>query len=300
MKDTTRSGGLAVLAVLAVAFAAATLDSTIVPESDAPSSLAGSGESEEGGLIPLPQANATPGESLQVSVPTEILTVLAVIVALVFVVYVIFYWRDALGLLLAGAVMFGVLFVLFGVLYPAATPIRPPMVEPGNGSIFGGRGGGTDPTQTAPPSLLFLLVLGLALVGAAVALRKTTAEDGDDTATEFDDDETADAAAVGRAAGRAADRLEEEKEAETDVDNEVYRTWREMTDLLAVEDPETSTPGEFAAAAVEAGLGREDVTELTRLFEDVRYGNHRPSDEHERRALTVFRRIEERYAEADS
>jgi hypothetical protein len=70
-----------------------------------------------------------------------------------------------------------------------------------------------------------------------------------------------------------------------------------MTELLDVDEPSSTTPGEFATAAVAAGLGRSDVDELTRLFEDVRYGSTEPSEDLEARALAVFRRIESRYAD---
>ncbi|WP_254532816.1 DUF4129 domain-containing protein [Natrinema gelatinilyticum] len=234
---------------------------------------------------------------MQIPFLTEILTLLVVIAALAFIAYVIIYWREALGIILAGVALLGLLFILFQLFSSPAQPPSPPMMEPGNGSILGGGGGGggSDTTQPSPPSLILLLVLGLAFVGAVGALFRTTTDDSDDSPGETDDGGT-NAAAVGRAAGRAAARLEEE----ADVDNEVYRTWQEMTELLDVDDPGTSTPREFAAAAVEAGLGSDDVGELTRLFEDVRYGNQQPSDEHERRAITVFRRIEDRYAEDDS
>lgn len=295
MKDTTRSAIIAGLAILAVAFAAATLNSTIIPESNGPSGPEGGG-GDGGGLLPPPQSGPTPGETLQIPFLTELLTLLAVIAALAVIAYVIIYWREALGIILAGVALLGLVFLLSQFLSSPAPPPSPPMMEPGNGSIFGGGGGGgSDTTQPSPPSLMLLLILGLALVGAVVALFRTTTGDGDDSPEEPDDGDT-NAAAVGRAAGRAADRLE----AEADVDNEVYRTWQEMTELLDVDDPGTSTPGEFAAAAVKAGLGRDDVGELTRLFEDVRYGNQQPSDEHERRAIAVFRRIEDRYAEDDS
>lgn len=297
MKDTTRSAIIAWLAILAVAFAAATLNSTVIPESSGPSGPDGRGGDGDGGLLPPPQSSPTPGETLQIPFLTEILTLLVVIAALAFIAYVIIYWREALGIILAGVALLGLLFILFQLFSSPAQPPSPPMMEPGNGSILGGGGGGggSDTTQTSPPSLILLLVLGLAFVGAVGALFRTTTDDSDDSPGETDDGGT-NAAAVGRAAGRAAARLEEA----ADVDNEVYRTWQEMTELLDVDDPGTSTPREFAAAAVEAGLGSDDVGELTRLFEDVRYGNQQPSNEHERRAITVFRRIEDRYAEDDS
>jgi hypothetical protein len=293
MRETTRSAVLAGLAVLAVALAAATLDSTVVTERPGPEGPDGVGGEGSGGGIPLPRSEATPGEALQIPFLAELLTILTALVVLVTVAYAFVHWRRALGVVLAGVVLFGLASLLFRFLSSPPPPLAPPMTGPGNGSALGGGGGGggSDAIRTTAPSVALLFVLGLAVLGTVVALVGGRGDGSGEISTGTDEG-GAEAAAVGRAAGRAADRLEET----ADAGNEVYRTWREMTELLDVDDPGTSTPGEFAAAAVEAGLGREDVDELTRLFEDVRYGETRPSEEHERRAIAVFRRIEDRYA----
>lgn len=294
MRETVRTTALAGLAVLAVALAAATLDSTVVPEPSGqggpgPGGIGGEGG---GGLLPVPRSGPPPAETVQIPFLSELLAVLATVLAVAVVVYAFRHWRRTLAAVLAAFVLLVLAYVLSHLVSVPALPARSPMPEPGNGSVFGGGGGGgSETTRPTPPSLVLLFVFCLALLGAVVALRRSTGEDGEETTGESSDGDP-DVAAVGRAAGRAADRLE----AETDTTNEVYRTWREMTELLHVDDPRTSTPGEFAAGAVDAGLGREDVAELTRLFEDVRYGETQPSEEDERRAVAVFRRIEDRYA----
>lgn len=103
--------------------------------------------------------------------------------------------------------------------------------------------------------------------------------------------------AVGEAAGRAADRIDDR---DGDVENAVYRAWREMTTALDVDAPATTTPEEFAEAAVDAGMDDEDVRELTWLFEEVRYGDAAVTDERERRARDALRRIESAYADVES
>lgn len=100
---------------------------------------------------------------------------------------------------------------------------------------------------------------------------------------------------LGQLAGQAAERIEDDDG--STVENEVYRAWREMTRPLAVDRPESSTPAEFATAAVDAGIRRDDVAELTELFADVRYGGYHPTEERERRAVTVLRRIEQQYTD---
>jgi hypothetical protein len=186
-----------------------------------------------------------------------------------------------------------------------------PGIGPGNvtGDTFPGNGG--DPLVTNLPAEAVLGVFGVVLVGTAAALYRAS---GGDTISEIDEREAeADDADpftprdLAAAAGRAADRLEAHN---ADVDNEVYRAWWEMTSLLDVADPDTATPGEFADAAVAAGMGEDDVADLTRLFEEVRYGERDAAGEarrasngsgsaatREKVALSVFRSIEHAYGE---
>lgn len=165
-------------------------------------------------------------------------------------------------------------------------------MEPGFEGTFGGGGGSESADQPSLPAIVLLLVLVAALLGTFFAYRRTAATE-DEPAPDETQQPAVDTAAVGEAAGRAADRLEDAAA----VDNEVYRAWREMTELLDISDPETSTPDEFATAAVAAGMSQDDVHELTRLFEDVRYGNADASAEREQQAIGIFRRIEAQYTE---
>lgn len=136
-------------------------------------------------------------------------------------------------------------------------------------------------------------IFGVALVVAAVALFRST---DDEQAVTLPDEqnEEPEMSDFARAAGRAADRIEEHN---ADVDNSVYRAWHEMTALLDVASPETSTAGEFADAAVDFGLDEEDVSELTRLFEEVRYGD-KDASVREDRAVDILRRFEAEYENA--
>lgn len=164
------------------------------------------------------------------------------------------------------------------------------------GAITEAAGQGAISPEVSP--VLIAAVFGLALVAVAAVLFRAS---GDQTVTAFDEDEEAeteqaDVADLAAAAGEAADRLEKH---DADVDNEVYRAWWEMTSLLNVPDPETSTPGEFAGAAVEAGMDEAEVGQLTTLFEEVRYGRRDP-EAREERAIEIFREIESKYGDAGS
>jgi hypothetical protein len=140
-----------------------------------------------------------------------------------------------------------------------------------------------------------LWVVGvLAVVGiGAVALATTRSDDGETDAVDDADDEGDDppkphVEGLEATAARAADRIQRD----ADVDNEIYRAWIELTEHLDVAHPDASTPGEFADAAVDAGLDPDTVAELTELFERVRYGDTAPTADREDRAVAALRAVE--------
>ena len=168
------------------------------------------------------------------------------------------------------------------------------------GSGEGGRQ--TDPADRqfdVPVALLAAFGLVAVVLVGAIA-RVSDSEESVPTSVAVDGtagDESEGVTAVGEAAGRAADRIDD---GDADVENTVYRAWREMTDALDVDAPATTTPEEFAEAAVDAGMDGDDVRELTWLFEEVRYGDAAVTDEREQRAHDALRRIESAYAGVES
>jgi len=153
--------------------------------------------------------------------------------------------------------------------------------------------GGSLATTPVPPAVL-IGIFAVAAVGAVVALISATGSEDIEAPVEEEEDEP-DLGEFAAAAGAAADRIES---TDADVDNEVYRAWQEMTGLLDLPNPESSTAGQFAAAAVEAGMDEDDVDQLTRLFEEVRYGDMDP-EPREDLAVETLRNIEERYGTPD-
>lgn len=154
---------------------------------------------------------------------------------------------------------------------------------------------GTDiPTPVPVDPLLLMGALVVGVVGVVVAVQRLSLGRTEGRGREFHVDllprpanPQTDLAGVADVAGSAADRLDED----VDVDNEVYRAWREMTAYLDVEEPASSTPREFEAAAVEAGLDPADVAALTTVFEAVRYGDVDP-ESRAGEAAAALRRIE--------
>jgi hypothetical protein len=134
--------------------------------------------------------------------------------------------------------------------------------------------------------IAFVAVVGLAAIAVVLVGDDEDADDPDDPAPEGEDPRAEpEVDELRAAAGRAANRLE----GDAGIDNEVYRAWVEMTRHLDVTHPESSTPGEFRRAAVDAGVNPETVGELTALFERVRYGDEPPTDETEARAVDALR-----------
>lgn len=285
MERTTAAAGMvALIGIVALAMAAASVTEPVPIDGGGGGGIGTSGGSGFGETDP---AFAV----VEVPFLQEVLLLIGLVLAIVAVAYFAVHWREAFYFVVG----FGVLVVLLlGLAEFVGRASRPAIAPIGNrsGSLPLRAPGGPDgPVMVAPslPVLVGLLVIAGVLV--ALGLRRLADAEAAENATGSAER----VAAVGRAAGRAADRIE----TSDDIGNEVYRAWVEMTELLDVAAPESTTPGQFAAAAVEAGLDRGDVNELTRLFEDVRYGGRPVTPIEEHRAIAVLRRIESGYAEAD-
>lgn len=158
-------------------------------------------------------------------------------------------------------------------------------------SVMGAQGGISSAPQIPPTA--GAVVFGAIMLAAVLMVVVMTGDEENFEPIEEEDPEV-EMAAFARAAGRAADRIEE---ANVPVDNSVYRAWLEMTGLLDIDNPEATAPRDFAAAAIEVGLDEDDVSELTQLFNEVRYGGKDAGDREER-AIEILRDIEQTYQDA--
>ncbi|WP_238709250.1 DUF4129 domain-containing protein [Natronorubrum halophilum] len=286
-------------AIVAIALAAATVRSPL--ETDPGGT--GGGAGGDGGAGQPPPATGDGG------VPPFLEVLAAIVIALLalaLVWYLLAHRREAVKLIAIGLVVLVVAVALGYVLVEvlslfgseAEVPSEPPGV--GNGSEPPGDGGSSGDGDDSPVStgpLFAVLAVVTAIFLGGLFLSRSADDSGvlGSGSTEAEAEApTETTAAVGTAAGAAADRLEDA----ADFDNAVYRAWREMTQPLEVDRPDSSTPREFARAAVDAGMDREHVDELTRLFEDVRYGDASTTAEREERAIAVLRRIETEYADS--
>lgn len=290
---------LALLAVLAISIAAATID-----EPGGGSGGVGTGDTESAGIGSEPFAiDFSPDDPTSTSPPGWLvewfgrLLFLLFALASLYTLYQFYREHGVRGI----ATVAGVGVVLAGLFYLLLEPggggdgLNRSGGSPNNTSIIpaGGVPGASDAAvpATDPPTVL-AAIFGLALLAAGIVLVRATGDDEFTPEPEPLPDEGGDVEAVGRVAGEAADRIARGAVA----DNEIYRAWREMTDHLDVANPQSSTPSEFAAAAVDAGMAREDVEALTGLFEAVRYGGEAVTEEREEAALDALRNIEAGYA----
>mgnify|MGYP000651501881 CR=1 FL=1 len=198
-------------------------------------------------------------------------------------------------------VLVGIIALIIVVNHLWLTALQPPEGYPiptgnesagagGGGNSSSGGGGGGEPVGSGN-MFVTVALFGAVLVGlvAVFGAEYIPWEREDDTTRAEVAEEASDDESISEAAGRAADRIEA---AEDSAANEVYRAWREMAESVDVGDPQTSTPAEFAAVAVDAGLDRDRVAELTELFEAVRYGDRPVTEEREQRAVAALREIE--------
>lgn len=74
-------------------------------------------------------------------------------------------------------------------------------------------------------------------------------------------------------------------------ENDVHRAWYAMARHLDVTAASSDTPRELAGTAIDQGLEREAVRDLTTQFERVRYGQGQPTAEREQRALAALERL---------
>lgn len=298
------------MALVAVALAAATLETAVVTE---PGGAFGVGPDTDGAFgTDSSEQSGTEGEQYGgrlriggICYPalTDPRLLLAALALYLVVAYATYRSTDSFLPAIAILVSLGMpAYLLYAILtscVPASETQLGIFPFGGNGSsIFPEGGGGgsglTGGQAVSTPTAVFGVLLVVAVAGAILMLLVTTGDDRPDAEREPGDpgEYSPDLAAMGRTAGAAADRIE----GAADVDNEVYRAWDEMTRHLDVPNPDASTPAEFATAAVEAGMSRDDVDELTRLFEAVRYGDAPPTPAREARAVEALRRIESTYA----
>lgn len=295
---------VALLCILAVGLAAATL-TTAYDSTPGGGTVFEPPESGSGGEAINQQGNrnsnsnataALGGSSIPLSMCYEPLASPAgtgvFLLAFLVLVGVIYYRFSFSAALLGGWTAFPVFMLVYFLVTNCPTAEGE---QSGIGRILSGAPGPGETflsVESIPPWVLGVIIGGV-LIGAVALLYQSVGEDEtviqEHTSNEPELDQFA------AAAGRAADRIEEHN---AGVDNAVYRAWVEMTGLFDVERADTYSAGEFADAAIDLGMMESDVRELTRLFNEVRYGG-KDIGSRENRAVSVLRSIESAYSAPD-
>jgi hypothetical protein len=304
-RETLRVAVVAVLCIAALGAAAATLDSTVATGGGSgPADAGGSGFDDDPGGAPVSFDDGAGGGGgfggglcWPFLTSPEFFALVALVGGAVFGVVA---WRHdatmAAATVVAVAMPGFLLWLLLASCNGGVDGESLVGVGGGNNSSMAQGGGSFGPNAGEVAAAPSLLVLGLLAVVLLAAVAAVVVGSGDETVTHEEEaspgDDEERRAAIGEVAGQAADRIA----ADGDVDNEVFRAWRRMVELLAVEDPDTTTPGEYEPAAVAAGVDADDAAELTGLFEAVRYGDATPTGDREDRAVAALRRIEDEYA----
>lgn len=303
--------GLALAAVVALGVAAATLETAVEPGSGGlPSGGGAPSDDADFGFDNRTDAPSPPDDDFDLSAgslpycypwlnsPTALGAIVVVFAVMMTVAYV---RTDSVLPPVAFLAAFGPPVFFAHTLLTRCTPgsgwaILASLLSDLRGPFVAGEGGavGVGGSGVSAPTAALGIVLFVALLAAVFLLFVATGDETQSASGETSDDDDADGegvAAVARVAGEAADRIE----ADADADNEVFRAWAAMTDHLDVDRPASSTPTEFALAAVDAGMADDDVRELTDLFESVRYGRAEATRDREERAVAALRRIEREY-----
>jgi len=112
---------------------------------------------------------------------------------------------------------------------------------------------------------------------------------------------TAEPASTQPTDGRVAASVEPTDDADEDDDGPttVTEAWTVLTDSVHVDDPDSTTPTEYARAAVRQGLPAEPVGRLAKSFRRVRYGDRRPTADQTAVAVAAAGRIQSALADSD-
>lgn len=297
-RDTVAAVVLAIGGILALAVAGATIEDL---REEGEGGVTGAGEGSGG--VPEVEGDVGGFDVSPVISGELVMMILLTLMVILLLIYLIRNWNEALPYVVVAILIFVglALFFHFVPLDLNYSPIQDELEfnQTATGEEAVGGGGTSDPPAIGDWFPVYLLLGGAAVLLVAISVLTTRGGGSEPAPTEEESTGTTPdmTAELGAAAGRAADRLE----ADTGRENEVYRAWIEMIELLDVGDPQSATPGAFAREASKSGLAAEDVADLTELFEEVRYGDRPANERREREAVELLRRIEDRYAtEAES
>ena len=147
-------------------------------------------------------------------------------------------------------------------------------------------GGNGDTQPISVPSIILLAAVAVGVLGVVLGLR-----DSEGSTTTEDSEESAGASRP--VAGQQRKQLAAAATPQRDLppENTIYQAWTAFTTSLAVSNPQTTTPAEYARIAADAGYDTRAVRELTGIFQAVRYDVVEPTPERSADAVEALRVI---------
>lgn len=154
-----------------------------------------------------------------------------------------------------------------------------------DGGLVDDEGGGE--TQPVPiPSIILLAVVAIGILGVILGLRNNNATAADESTPE--PTSTTSPVAGHTQGARTAESVPWN---DRSPENTIYQAWTAFVTSLDVAEPQTTTPAEYAAIALDAEYDNRGVRELTGIFQAVRYGVIEPTTERSDEAVAALRAI---------
>lgn len=231
-----------------------------------------------------------------ISVIVAVMGVLTVVFLVLFIFYLLFSDDSKKRLLIGLGLLFWLvlLYILSRANPPPPEEVQPtplptlgPTVAAPTALPSGADAPIVDLVMRPPVWLVWLgaVVLALLAIGALAGIAWLIWAQGQRTTTPLEQ--------LAREAEQALGALE----AGADINDTIMRCYLEMSEILKRERgivrQEAMTPREFARALRGTGLPQERVTQLTGLFEKVRYGASTPDEGEERQAVLCLEAVVE-------
>lgn len=149
-----------------------------------------------------------------------------------------------------------------------------------------------EPSRLFPPLVSLLLIsviILLLLIGVILVVRRILLQSSDEVTPVESSEATVKAHNYSESATNEATERGS-RYTVSDTGNIIFCAWFAMINNISDADPQSKTPSEFATLAIQAGVDRRDVNDLTRQFQQVRYGGQKPTNEDRRQVTQILER----------
>jgi hypothetical protein len=234
----------------------------------------------ENDQVMIPAVAAEPFESISINEFIIRYFLLLVAVSILYTMYKLLRgaeWKDltafAWPLVLTGLIVGG--FALLSMLFKSqSSTMELPVVPPPEPLV-------RSPLGSAPPQLLWLVGIGLLVIGILIGIWIFGSRSSQATLTDI--------------LGLEAEKARQELKTGLGLKDVIIKCYRQMSLALrkeqGIEREGFMTTGEFENLLEAAGVPHEPVHQLTQLFEAVRYGHWQPDPVDEQKAIHCLEAI---------